>query len=560
MIHRGYCQHPLCRLDLLTRANRIFRIHPDVVEYQGASMNFAQSLRCLRLLLLICFVTPCASSAADQPAGSSASAEKPNILWILAEDLSPFMGCYGDPINQGHTPSIDKLASDGVLFSRAFVPAPVCSACRSALITGVMQTTTGTHQHRSSRWTNGEIVPEEARIYLPEGMKTIPELMKAAGYFTFNGGKDDYNFHYDRRALYDVGSADDYKFGLNGWQGNRAKHFLSITEETWNARPDKDQPWFGQIQIMGGKAHEKHVRDGEKLEPNDVPLPPYFPDTPAHRKSWTTHYNSARGADARVEAILAELKADGQLENTIVFFFSDHGSNHSLRHKQFCYEGGVHIPLMVMGNHPALVAGTVRNEMVSALDISATTMALGGAELPGCLDGQNLFGDDYKPVEYVISARDRCDYTIDRIRTVRTEKFRYIRNFYVDRPMLQAQYRDKWPEVTDLKQGFKDGTLTDYQREHWFGERPQEELYELESDPHQMNNLATDEAHGDSLKKHREILQKWIKETDDKGQYPESEIQLKATFDLWKKRPIFQNAEVNPEYDQFREANEESAK
>jgi arylsulfatase A-like enzyme len=211
--------------------------------------------------------------------------KRPNILWILAEDLSPFMGCYDDPINQGHTPAIDKLAAQGVLFKRAFVTAPVCSACRSALITGVMQTTTGTHQHRSSRWTNGQLVPED-------------------------------------------------------------------------------------------------VRKGERLKPNDVPLPSYFPDTPAHRKSWTTHYNSARGADARVEAILNELKKDGQLENTIVFFFSDHGSNHSLRHKQFCYEGGVHIPLMIRGNHPALKAGTIRNELVSALDISATTLAMAGAQLP----------------------------------------------------------------------------------------------------------------------------------------------------------------------------------
>jgi arylsulfatase A-like enzyme len=171
--------------------------------------------------------------------------KRPNILWILAEDLSPFMGCYDDPINQGHTPAIDKLAAQGVLFKRAFVTAPVCSACRSTLITGVMQTTTGTHQHRSSRWTNGQLVPEDVRIHLPAGMRTIPELMKAAGYFTFNSGKDDYNFHYDRTALYDVGSADDYRVGLNGWQGNRAKHFLSITKGTWKDRSDKDQPWFG---------------------------------------------------------------------------------------------------------------------------------------------------------------------------------------------------------------------------------------------------------------------------------------------------------------------------
>ena len=493
--------------------------------------------------------TTCDSFAAD---GTTEQTQRPNILWILAEDLSPFMGCYDDPINTGHTPAIDKLASDGVIFKRAFVPAPVCSACRSALITGVMQTTTGTHQHRSSRFTAGEIVPEELRIHLPGGTKTIPELMKGAGYFTFNDGKDDYNFHYDRTALYDVGSAEDYKPGQNGWQGNKGSNFRSISEKTWRKRPDKSQPWFGQIQIWGGKANAKHVRAGEKLKPNDVPLPPYFPDVKAQRAAWTMHYNAARGADARVEAILAELKADGQLENTIVFFFSDHGSNHSLRHKQFCYEGGLHIPLMIMGNHPSLTAGTVRNELVSGLDISATTLALAGAALPDYLDGQDLFRENYKPVEHVISARDRCDYTIDRIRTVRSEKMRYIRNYYPDRPMMQAQYRDERPVMLALKQGLKDGTLTDYQKEHWFGVRPEEELYDLAADPHQINNLASDPKYAVELEEHREILESWIEETDDKGQYTEDTRQLKATFDLWKDRPIFKNADVNPEYDQFK--------
>lgn len=504
------------------------------------------------VVIAILLVTFSCEGVAQESGDAGGEFKRPNILWILAEDLSPFMGCYDDPINQGHTPAIDKLAADGVLFKRAFVSAPVCSACRSALITGVMQTTTGTHQHRSSRWTNGTIVPEEVRIHLPDGMKTIPELMKAAGYFTFNSGKDDYNFHYDRTALYDVGSPDNYQVGLNGWQGNRAKHFLSITKDTWNARPNKDQPWFGQIQIMGGKANARHVRKGERLDPEDVPLPSYFPDTPSHRKSWTTHYNSARGADARVEAILNALKSDGQLENTIVFFFSDHGSNHSLRHKQFCYEGGVHIPLMIAGKHPAIKPGVIRNELVSALDISATTLAMAGAELPKHLDGQDLFGDTYKPVDLVISARDRCDYTIDRIRTVRTQRFRYIRNYYPDRPMLQAQYRDNRQEVKDLKRLHSQGKLTDYQDKHWFGVRPTEELYDLAADPEQVNNLAADPVFKAELIRHREILENWIKESGDKGQFPEDPVQLKATFDLWKDRPIFRDADVNPEYDQFR--------
>lgn len=481
-----------------------------------------------------------------------AEASPPNILWIFCEDLSPFFGCYGDPVNAGHTPAIDRLAAGGVLFRRAYATAPVCSASRSAIITGVMQTTTGTHQHRSSRTTDGKVVPEALRIQLPEQMKTIPELLRKAGYFTFNSGKDDYNFHYDRRALYSVGTKPGYKPGMNGWQGNKARFSTSFTKETWNSRGDEKRPWFGQIMLWGGKANARHVRAGEKLADHEVPLPPYFPDIPAHRQSWTMHYNAVRGTDAQVEQILAQLEADGEREKTIVFFFSDHGSNQSLRHKQFCYEGGLHIPLIIAGKQADFQPGEVRSELVSALDISATTLALAGVEVPGYCDGQNLFAEQLQPRSHVISARDRCDYTIDRIRTVRTDKFRYIRNYFLDRPMLQAQYRDNRPEVTELKRAYKEGKLTDYQREHWFGTRPKEELYDLAADPHQIDNLAENPKFAHELQRHRQILESWIKETDDQGQYTESKAQLKATYELWKDRPIFKQADTNPEYDQFR--------
>lgn len=482
---------------------------------------------------------------------SIAWAERPNILWIFSEDLSPYMGCYGDPNNAGHTPAIDQFAQDGVLFKRAYMPAPVCSACRSAMITGVMQTTTGTHLHRSSRWTDGEIVPEEVRIHLPEGMKTIPELFRDAGYFTFNSGKDDYNFHYDRKALYSVGTAENYQVGMNGWQGNKARCSTSFDKETWTSCPD-GQPWFGQIMIWGGKAKEKHVRKGEKLKSDSVPLPPYFPETPAHRSSWTTHYNAAQGADRQVEDILAQLESDGQLRNTIVFFFSDHGHNQSLRHKQFCYEGGVHVPLMVKGDHPSLQAGTVRDDLVLGLDISATTLALAEIPLPDYLDGHDLFASDYEERDYVISARDRCDYTIDRTRTVRTQKLRYLKNYYPERPMLQAQYRDDAATVKDLHRLHQRGELTEYQERHWFGVRPVEELYDIETDPHQMTNFAEDPAYQEELLRHRAILEKWIAETGDRGEIPETATSLKPTYELWKDNPIFKNAKVNPEYDQFR--------
>ena len=486
---------------------------------------------------------------------SSAYSERaPNILWIIAEDLSPFFGCYGDTVNQGHTPTVDQLAAQGVLFERAYSVSPVCSSSRSALITGVMQTKTGTHQHRSSRTVDGEIVPEALRINLPAGMKTIPELMREHGYFTFNSGKDDYNFHYDRRALYEVGTKEDYIAGMNGWQGNRAENWKSYTEGVWGARENKEQPWFGQIQIDGGKGDRRYLEASNFIADDAVELPPYFPSTPALRNAWSVHFNNARGSDVRISEILEQLEADGEMENTIIFFFSDHGHNTSLRHKQFCYEGGMRVPLIIKGDHAAILSGQAVNDLVTLLDVGATTLALAGAELPDHLDGQNLFGYDYIAAEYVIGARDRCDYTIDRIRTVRSDRYRYIRNYYLDRPLMQPGYRDDRPPSMDMRRLFEAGELTEYQAEHWFGLRPREELYDIEADPHQMHNLASLPDFQAELLRHRTVLEEWIYDTGDQGQYSESDRQLRATYDLWKDRDIFKNADVNPEYSKFREA------
>ena len=303
---------------------------------------------------------------------------------------------------------------------------------------------------------------------------------------------------------------------------------------------------------MGGKAGAKHVREGELLSQNEVPLPPYFPNAPSQRKAWTGHYNANRGADVNLEDILAQLKADGELDNTIIMFFSDHGSNTSLRHKQFCYEGGLHVPLIIMGNHIEIKAGTVRKELVSLLDVTATTLGLADIPLPDYLDGQNLFGKDYKAQKYIVGARDRCDYTIDRIRTIRSEDFRYIRNYFPERPLMQAGYRDNRPIVLDMKKWYQEGKLNEYQVEHWFGKRPKEELFDLNKDPHQMNNLANVAKYKSILKRHRKVLKKWEHKSGDNGRNPESSDQLRATYDLWKDRPVFRDAKHNPEYNQFK--------
>lgn len=483
---------------------------------------------------------------------TSAEVRRPNILWIIAEDLSPFMGCYGDKVNQGHTPAIDKLAADGVLFKRAFANSPVCSASRSSFITGAMQTTTGTHQHRSSRFTDGEVVPENLRIHLPAGMKTLPELMKEQGYFTFNSGKDDYNFHYDRRELYDVGTEPTYVAGMNGWQGNRAQHWKSYTQDVWGSRPDQSQPWFGQIQIQGGKGDHRNLTTSQRVDRASVTLPPYFPEAPAAREAWALHYDEARGSDIQVSKIIEQLRADGELDHTIIMFFSDHGSPSSLRHKQFCYEGGLHVPLIIAGNHPSIPKGKVFDDLVSLVDVTATTLALAGGKSPDFHEGRNLFAPDLAPAAFIVGARDRCDYTIDMIRTVRTENMRYIRNYHTDRPLIQSQYRDHAPYTREMWQLHREGKLNEYQETHWFGVRPLEELYDLKTDPHQVTNLTTDPKHRAELLRHRKLLDDWSIRTDDQGMYAEDIEPLRATYELWKDKPIFKNATANPEYNVFR--------
>ncbi|NNM28142.1 MAG: sulfatase, partial [Akkermansiaceae bacterium] len=399
----------------------------------------------MRLLLLLCVLGSLPAPAA----------ERPNILWIFIEDMSAWIDCYGDKVNKGKTPAIDGLAAKGVRFTRCYVPCPVCSPCRSAMITGAYQTTTGLHNHRSSR-------SEAGAIQLPEGVTTVPEIFRRHGYATFNAGKDDYNFAYDRADLYSL-------------PGMRKSSF-----DAWRKVPG-GTPWFGQIQLRGGKSNTAKWKD--KVDPSTVTPPPYVPDNGLFRKWHAHHFDTVRRTDAETNTIMENLREDGLLDNTIIFWFTDHGNNHSLRGKQFCSELGTHVPLIVVGPDERLRPGSVRKDLVSTLDIPATSLALAGIDIPAYFDGANLFAPDFKPREHVISARDRCDYTIDRIRSVRTDRFRYIRNFLTDRPLLQPQYRDNRDYTRFLRQGHADGTLPKLTEEIFFGPRPAEELYETGMDP-----------------------------------------------------------------------------
>ena len=454
----------------------------------------------------------------------AAISNRPNIVWIFVEDMNAWMGCYGD--NTVPTPNIDSIAANGVRFDRAYMPSGVCSATRSAIATGAMQTTLGIHNHRSSR----RRIPEEV-IELPPGVKTVYQLIREAGYYVYsNPGKDDFNFVFDRADLYD----------------KTLKENMGFTGPEWRNRT-RGKPFFAQVQLRGGKNSGRFRSTANKratpCDPNDVEVPPYYPDVPIIRQEIAHHYDCIRQTDDEVGDVLAALKGDRLLENTVVFFFTDHGMR-LYRHKQWLYEGGIRVPLVVMG--PGIGTAFAREDLVSGIDITVTTLALAGVTRPGWMEGVDLFASDHRPREYVVSARDRCDFTIDRVRALTTKKYKYIRNFLTDRPFMQPQYRDGRPCIEIPRRMHERGELTPEQDFWWAENRVPEEFYDLENDPHEIKNLVGNAAHAQALDEHRRVLSDWIQASGDQGQFPESIESLTGVLSRWSSRA------VNPEYDKAR--------
>jgi arylsulfatase A-like enzyme len=452
----------------------------------------------ITLLTSVLLVPLAAIHAADAPV------KKPNILWLIAEDMSPHFGCYGEKTIQ--TPNVDKLAAGGLLFENAFVTGPICSPSRSALITGMYQTSIGAQHHRSS--TGKE------KIQLPAGVTQVPRLFQQAGYHTSNGsyaaagkGKTDYNFEYDP-GIYD---GTDWKSRKEG------------------------QPFFAQIQLWGGK-----IRDNAKqiavarqqlgsVTPTDkLPLPPYYPRTPAVLDDWAATLDAVRITDKHVGEIVERLRSEGILEHTVIFFITDHGVSHG-RGKQFLYDEGTHIAFVVNG--PGLPKGERRKDLIEHIDMAAMSLALAGIQQPKSMQARNVLATDYKPREATFSARDRADETVDHIRSVRTERWKYIRNFLPQRPYLQPNdYKDHKPCVIALRAAEAAGQLDDVQRLLFAKTRAPEELYDLAADPWEVKNLAADPAHAKTLLELRTKLDVWMEQTNDQGRTPESEAQYDSNM------------------------------
>ncbi len=411
---------------------------------------------------------------------------KPNILWIIGEDVSPDIGCYGN--KTVHTPNIDQLASEGVRFDNAFATCPVCSPARSALHTGMYQTTIGAHNHRSHR---------DDDYPLPQGTHLVTHLFQKAGYQTANitqfdetlkgTGKTDWNF------------SVDHPFDTNNWNDLKS-----------------DQPFFAQINFP--ESHRAFKRSKTKpVRVEDVEIPPYYPDHPIVREDWAKYLDTVGMLDEKVGKVLRKLKDDGLAENTIVIFMGDHGRCQP-RGKQFLYEGGIRVPLVI--RYPEhFKPGTVNNTLVRNIDITATTLQLAGIDLPEDMQGKSVLNLNESPHEFIVSARDRCDETVDRIRCIRTKRFKYIRNFYPERPYTQLnRYKEtSYPGLRLLRRLKHQDQLTEAQAHFMADTRPEHELYDLQNDPHEIHNLAGSKKHQITLHALQAKLDQWIETTDDKG-------------------------------------------
>ncbi len=455
----------------------------------------------------------CGALIASAPVSLQAVAQKPNILWLIAEDMGPTLGCYGE--KNVSTPNLDRLAQKGVRYNHFYTTAPVCSPSRSAFMTGMYQTTIGAHQHRT---------PDKKP--LPEGVRVLPHWMKDTGYFTAN--------------LVKLPDAFEFKgTGKTDW--NFISPGADFDSADW-ADLKPRQPFFAQINF-----HETHraFNGPNKADPAKIELPPYYPDHPITRKDYARYFDAAMELDRKVGLILAQLEKEGLAENTIIIFIGDNGIAH-VRGKQFCYEEGFRVPLLIrlpksVPSPAHFHAGSVDDRLLEAIDLAPTMLTLVGADIPPKMQGRPFLGEKTgKPKEYVFGARDRCDETAMRIRSVRDARYRYIRNFTPEVPFLAPNnYKEKqYPVWNLLKELNAQGKLTPVQAVLCAPRLPDEELYDLQSDPHEIKNLATSDKASDQaiLKRLRTVLGNWIRETKDMGEIPEAKKDSSAGNDKPKKR------------------------
>jgi uncharacterized sulfatase len=430
-------------------------------------------------------------------AARAAETPKPNILWLTSEDHGPHMGCYGDPY--ATTPNVDRLAARGMIYTHAWSCAPVCAPARTTIISGMYATSTGAEHMRSL-------------VAYPAGKKMFPQFLREAGYYCSNNAKEDYN-------LAKPGKVWDDSSGKAHWR---------------NRQPG--QPFFAVFNSL--KSHESQIRTRPHKEVHDpakVRVPSYHPDTPEVRRDWAQYYDIIAEADADAGRRLKELADDGLTDDTIVFYYADHGSGMP-RSKRWPYDSGLHVPLVVYVPEkfkelapPEYKPGGKSDRLVSFVDLAPTVLSLAGLQPPGWMQGHAFMGKYATPPQpFVHGFRGRMDERYDLVRSVTDGRHVYVRNYTPHKIYGQhIDYMFQTPTTRVWKKLHDEGKLTPVQDAFW-KTKPPEELYDLQKDPDEVVNLASSPAHQEILKKLRTAQQNLALNIRDVGFLPEGEIHSRS--------------------------------
>ena len=443
---------------------------------------------------------------------------RPNVLLLVAEDLSPRIGAYGDSV--AHTPNLDQLAMQSVRYTAAFTTAGVCAPSRAALLTGLHQISFGAQHMRTSTGPLGEyyaLPPVQARAF--------PELLREQGYYTYTDTKLDYQFS-----------------GIRAGTGPFTIWDLEAAPDTaWRKRAP-GQPFFGLINFLEthesgvmrqtGAAHSQAHRASQQMRakiterikhrtnPEHVQVPPYYPDTPVTRQDIARHYTNIRLMDERVGRILQALRADGLADSTIIIWTTDHGDGLP-RAKRELFDSGIHVPMLL--HHPQRTQlASVDDRLVSFVDLAPTILALAGAPIPTYLHGRDFIKGALR--QYIYASRDRIDEVMDRQRAIRGSRYKLIKSWHPSIPGGHAlAYRDNLDMVRAWRHAYQQGQLTPVQAQ-WFEPVGESRLYDLKQDPHELNNLAQDPALADKLTQLSEQLDAFLTRVGDTSEQGEADM------------------------------------
>tara|TARA_B100000809_G_C15140564_1_gene533033 strand:+ start:12124 stop:13644 length:1521 start_codon:yes stop_codon:yes gene_type:complete len=428
------------------------------------------------------------------------TAVKPNILFILSEDMSIDLECYG--MAAVKTPVLNKLAANGIQFMNAYGNNSICSPSRSNMITGVHQNIINAQHHISNR-----------EIPLASPYKPITSYLRDAGYTCIignnmvkgKGAKIDVNFKHKAIGSYDGVN----EFGLFDKKGGFTK---------------EDEPFFSQITLdvthRGGWWNEVSNQSTHRVNPADVVLPPHYADTPVIREDWAKYLDQIEYMDNEVGLLLADLEKKGMRDNTIIIFIGDNGRC-NVRGKGYMYEPGLHLPLIV--NWPAAITGGKKDtRLVASVDVAATILEVAGVELPDYMTARSLIKEDANPREYIYSARDLWDEILEQSRAITTHKYRYIKNNITDQShdAHQAYLEFYRPAVHIMRTLNEEGKLTELQQKFFAENKETEELFDIINDPFEMNNLIDNPDYQDVANEMRGHYNDWNSKNKDHGLDP----------------------------------------